>query len=589
MWAVALSWAFLAFFRFNPIPDKPIAWDTLGYYLPLVSTFIHEDPLLTDKTWLVDLNEREQLTGTLYQVTTSPQGKDMYFFFFGWSYCYAPFFAIGHCIAESTGFAADGFSLPYTMAIMWGGLVYLAIALWYWRKVLMLYFDDQTVAISIFFIALGTNFVNHTSTDNLSTINLLLMFMAVLIWHTIRWYDNGRGVHLVGILVAWMMMTLIKPSETLVCLIPLLWDVRFREPRSLLTAFRRAFQRPLALALGCGLVVMLLLPQVSYWHSMTGRWIFDSYQNPGVGLDWTAPHIFEVLFSFRKGWMIYTPMMAFALAGWIFFFRKHRQMAAVLGVCFLVFFYVVASWSEWWYGGGFSQRTLIPSYILLSFGMAAFIGQLRQSGKWLRIIGFATMWCLLLLNQFQWWQFKSGILDPYRTTSAYYKAIWLATQVPPGSDSLKLVHRDFAGAEALDESHYRLLQMGSPLLQYSDTVWSNAEWNGEHKFVMEELTAKDHLWFEAEVELECQCTVNEAPLMVFFTQHKGVYGYQAKPFEATNTTQVYRGKFRYMTPEMRSYKDRIGVHLWNRNKVQFRIKQMMIRAYEPLSQWSDRQ
>lgn len=571
------------------MPEKPIAWDTLGYYLPLASTFVHHDPLLTDKTWLVELNEREQLTGTLYQVTASPAGKDMYFFFFGWSYCYAPFFAIGHAWAQWTGYAADGFSLPYTLALMWGGLIYMAIGLWYWRKILLLFFDDRITALNLFVMVLGTNFVNHTSIDNLSTINLLTMLMAVMIWNTIRWYNGGSGRHLIAILTVWVLMTLIKPSETLVCLIPFFWDVRLREPSTWFTAFRRAFAHPKALLVGCLLAALLLLPQLLYWYTMTGRLVFDSYQNPGVGLDWTSPHIGQVLFSFRKGWLVYTPLIALCLVGWFFFYRQQQRAATVLGVCFLVFFYVVASWSEWWYGGGFSQRTLIPSYVILSLGMAALLAYVRQWSLWPRLGVTVLLVAGLMLNQFQWWQFKEGILDPYRTTSGYYKAIWLRTEAPVGSDSLKLVHRAFTTEMDFDSSQYRRIDMNGLEFQLFDTTWQSSEWANEKKVAMNELTTKDHVWLEAEVEMECECTPEEVPLVVFFIQHKGVYGYRATPMQSTATPGIFRGKFLYMTPEMRSYKDRIGTHIWNRNGVRFRLKQWRLRAYNPLSPWSDQQ
>ena len=244
LWSVIVCWTILFFFRFHPVHDKPISWDALGYYLPLAFTCIHHDPLLTDKAWLQEKNEQDDLTGTLYQITVSPEGKDMYFFLFGWSYCYAPFFGIGHLAAIACNYPADGFSWPYQLALMAGGLIYMAIGLIYWRKILLLYFDDGVAAITIFCIVVGTNFVNHLSIDNLSTVNLLFMWMSVLIWNTSAWYRTGLGKHLVGILFSWGIMSLIKPSETLVCLIPLLWKAEWNRPATWLSAFRQAFQTP---------------------------------------------------------------------------------------------------------------------------------------------------------------------------------------------------------------------------------------------------------------------------------------------------------------------------------------------------------
>jgi hypothetical protein len=584
MWSVMLCWGVLIFFRFNPIHDKPISWDTLGYYLPLASTFVHNDPLLKDKSWLTALNEREHLTGTLYQITQSPDGKDMYFFFLGWSYCYAPFFAIGQAAAEGFGYPTDGFSWPYQLALMIGGLIYMFIGLCYWRKLLLHFYSDRIAAIAIFFFALATNFVNHASIDNLSTVNLLFMLLAVLLWNTVQWYEKRAGRNLVMICFAWALMTLIKPSETLACLIPLLWGVRWRSPSTWFTAIAMAWKSPYHLALGVGLALLLFLPQSLYWHTMTGRWIFDSYQNPGVGLDWTSPHIFNVLFSYRKGWFVYTPIVVFAFLGWIFFYRKQPLVARNLMICFGVFFYIVASWTEWWYGGGYSQRTLIPYYSILSLGFAGFVEYILGRQMVLRLATYAVFTLLLCLNQFQWWQFKQGVLDPYRTTKEYYQAIWLKKQAPAGGDSLKLVNRDFTGRLEFDSTGYRLIQEIYPDTKMWEmaSIW-DAEWMFDYKNMYNKWTNKDHLWMvvDAEIEVHSDDASVNPPLLVFFTEHKGAYGYRASPFERQDTTSIYKGTFVYMTPEMRQKSDLLGTHIWNRQRDRVQVRKWILRVYEP--------
>jgi len=583
LWSVIVCWVILFFFRFHPIHDKPISWDALGYYLPLAFTCIHHDPLLTDKAWLEERNARDDLTGTLYQITISPEGKDMYFFLFGWSYCYAPFFGIGHLAAIAFAYPADGFSWPYQLALTAGGLIYLAIGLFFWRKILRTYFDDRTTAITIFCIVIGTNFVNHLSIDNLSTVNLLFMWMAVLIWNTSAWYRTGKGKHLVGILFSWGIMTLIKPSETLVCLIPLLWKAEWNMPVTWLSAFRHAFRTPKYLVIGIGCVLLLLTPQVTYWYTMTGQLLFDSYQNAGVGLDWLHTHFMDVLFSYRKGWFVYTPIMMFACIGWVWFRRSNPMEGSALMWSFLVFFYVVASWTEWWYGGGFSQRTLIPSYVILSLGFAAFVRFVFNRAIWIRMA--MALLCLLLigLNQFQWWQFKKGILDPYRTTERYFKAVWLKTAAPPNGDLLKLVQRNFNDELTFDSTHYRLktILYPTPQMQMHSAI-SREEWAFDMNIPFNELTDLDHLWLMIDAELEWGSYAADMPLLVFYVKHNGVYGYRAVPFQRNDSSSFSAKSFIYLTPELRDHRDVIGTHIWNRSKVPFKVKQWQLKVYEPI-------
>ena len=86
----------LFIYRVINISNQEFSWDVLGYYLPLPATFIYQDPLLDDKSWIEDINNEKKLSGSLYQISSTPEGKPMYFFLFGMSYFYSIFFLIGH-------------------------------------------------------------------------------------------------------------------------------------------------------------------------------------------------------------------------------------------------------------------------------------------------------------------------------------------------------------------------------------------------------------------------------------------------------------------------------------------------------------
>ena len=70
-------------FRLSNVSEKEMSWDVFGYYLPLPATFIYNDPLMEDRVWVEELNKEKQLTDTLYQISSTPDGKSMYFFLLG--------------------------------------------------------------------------------------------------------------------------------------------------------------------------------------------------------------------------------------------------------------------------------------------------------------------------------------------------------------------------------------------------------------------------------------------------------------------------------------------------------------------------
>jgi hypothetical protein len=80
-----------------------------------------------------------------------------------------------------------------------------------------------------------------------------------------------------------------------------------------------------------------------------------------------------VLFSYRKGWFVYTPVMIFSIIG-LFFILKHKTnvFKTSIVIYLIINIYMLSCWWCWWYGGGFGMRSLIQAYVLLAIPLAAF-------------------------------------------------------------------------------------------------------------------------------------------------------------------------------------------------------------------------
>ncbi|MEY3199472.1 MAG: hypothetical protein RJA13_1430, partial [Bacteroidota bacterium] len=354
LWLIFILFALLIVFRTNSIDKKEISWDVFGYYLPLVATFQQDDALLNDRSWVEKLNNEKQLSGTVYQISSNDEGKPMYFFLFGMSYFYAVFYFIGDLIAAWTGYATDGFSLPYQLSLVYGCMLYTLIGLLYFRKILREFFNENLTSITLLLIVLGTNYAHHMSLKNLETVNVLFMLSTILIWNTMQWHKTFQFKNLIWIGLSVAFMALVKPSEILFLLLPILWNVTniatFKDKLKRISAHKVQF---LVVILSC---FLLAFPQLYYWHLKTGSWIYDTYKNPGVGLDIFSPHIYDSLFSYRKGWLVYTPLMLFALSGLYFVHKNNKKIFPAVSISLFVSSYIVFSWTEWWYGAGFSNR-----------------------------------------------------------------------------------------------------------------------------------------------------------------------------------------------------------------------------------------
>lgn len=568
---------FLVSYRAAHVHTQEISWDAFGYYLYLPATFIHADPLLDDASWVHEANETYELTGTVYQLTRNDAGEPMYFFLMGMALFYAPIFLIAHFLALLLGFPADGFSSPYQITMALGCMIYVILGLIYLRKVLLRYFSEGIAATTLLLVVFGTNYIEHLTTKNLETMSVLFMLCTMVIWHTIRWYDTSRQKHLFSLAVFAALMILVKPSEGLILWIPLLWGITgWSGVRSRLSFF---WEKRTGIVLSIGIALLIGMPQLLYWYLKTGSPIFDSYINPGVGLDFLNPHLGDVLFSYRKGWLWYTPLIWFALIGSALVVRKHAAFALPLVAYVLTELWLVSSWSEWWYGGAFSCRPMIITYPMLALALAFLLKNLLAQRAWIRYAISTLIGLTVFLNLFKWWQFHEGIIDPYRMTKAYFWATFLDTEWNADHQSLLLVRRSFDGPPSFQypELYKEKKQVDRP----GEYVLSDEYWP-VLRMPFEELTATDHAWlfFTFEAMPGQVSGGDEYYLVVTMEREEGSYGYTAYPIEWEVTKEWKEFEFRFLTPEPRSVNDQVVAYIWNRGQKTVAFRSFSVTSLE---------
>ncbi|MBI9037948.1 MAG: hypothetical protein JEY97_07435 [Bacteroidales bacterium] len=588
--------AILSVYRISNVSNKEISWDVLGYYLPLPATFIYDEPLLNEIDWLREINDKNNLTGTLYMVSSNGKGEPMYFFFFGMAILFLPFFFIGHFAAFLFGFPVDGFSPPYQYSMVVGGIIYTIIGLIFLRKILRYFFSDGVTAIVLLIIVFSTNYTNHLTLKNLETVNLLFMLNSIVIWYTIKWHNNQKLKYMAMIGSSLAFIALVKPSEIIIGLLPLFWNVFSKESFKQKISLLIANKNQIFVTIGIGIIIVS--PQIIYWIIKTGYPLYDTYKNPGVGLDLLSPHIIESLFSYRKGWLIYTPVMIFSLIGFYIVYKKNRNIFFACIIYFLISFFIIASWSEWWYGAGFSNRPVISIYPVLAICLGYFLNYLRQRSFVWKVTFILVVLFFTFLNQFQWWQLRSYILDPYRTTSEYYWATFLKTSVQEKDKELLLVKRDFTGKMNFDNkedyksSIFQELtfddksqegvvadELGNSCYQ----VKSNQEYILTTEVDFWKLTDKDHVWvvFTIDVKYPAGFENPKPCLVVSMNRKEGNYNYFAPEMKSDSTHNRWeRYQFEYLTPEIRNRKDDLKFYIWNRGKGDFLIDNFKVEIFE---------
>jgi hypothetical protein len=122
-------------------------------------------------------------------------------------------------------------------------------------------------------------------------------------------------------------------------------------------------------------IFLIWLPQFLYWKQQTNQYLYFSYSD-NESFFWSQPVILRGLLGFRKGWLIYSPIMIFSVIGIFLCLKKMKEWFFPLITIIPISIYVMLSWWTWWYGGGFGMRPIIDYYGLLAIPFALSISQM---------------------------------------------------------------------------------------------------------------------------------------------------------------------------------------------------------------------
>jgi len=453
----------------NHFPNNVLSYDVYGAYLHLPANFIYGDPYLTDWTWIESMNEKYNSTPSYYQFWYADTGRQVVKYPLGFAVIYAPFFFVGHWLAPALGFPQDGFSDPYQWAIIVGHCFYVILGLWFARKVLLHFFSEKMSVLLLFLLFAGTNFF-FTSTILVGMPHgHLFLFYALILLYTMRWHEKPSTKNSVVLGSAIGLAALIRATEILVIIIPLLWHVQDRESLKQKWSWVKTHLKSVATV---AVVVFLFgTIQLIYYKLTTGHFFIDAYNNAGEGFDFLNPHTIDFLFSARKGWLVYTPLMVFGLFGFWVMYKQREAPFIPLVVFTLVNIYLLSTWTCWWYAESFGQRALVQSYLVLLIPMGYALYFVNQQKLRLKSTLFGVLVLFVAFNQFQTWQMHQGLLHPSRMTQDAYWAHFLKTRATPNFEDLLLVDKSVPASVRMEKHVDQLKIVKSLRFKVHENEW----------------------------------------------------------------------------------------------------------------------
>jgi hypothetical protein len=391
--------------------------DGSGYYAYLPAVFIHGT---TDFTPVFELEKSRRGLDYMGHYFHQLGEKKINKYYLGTALLMLPFFLLAWIYSFITGMPPDGYNILFQYSIALGASIYAAIGLIATKKLIELFDVGKAISlISVILVLFGTNLFyytflhpSHSHVYSFAAISVFLLFARRYILYE-KINDFRLAMLFFGLIV------LIRPTNAIVFL-----SLPFLSGSSAVFTDRvkKLFKTPKKLILGLLLFFGVFSIQLIFNFIQTGNLLLWSYRNEGFHFN--DPAILSFLFSYRKGFFVYTPLMLLIVPGMILFFHRSKFSFYTYFSFILILIYMLSSWWNWFFGDSFGMRAMVDFYPLLAIPLALIIKQFSAS-RWKRIIISLFLIPAVALNLFQAYQYYAGIIHPDSMTKEKYWYVFL--------------------------------------------------------------------------------------------------------------------------------------------------------------------
>lgn len=387
--------------------------DSLTYYAYLPAIFVHNDVTLEFAR-----ENPQKYDGKMFHLIEGPNGNYVIKTSSGMAIAVSPFFLIAHGFALLTKYKANGFSIPYKVAMLFSTLSYILIGLILLGRILKRYYSELAVGITILILGLGTNLLCFSTIQAGVSHAYSFVFLIFYIYLVIKWYDKQTIVTTLLLGLVGGFIVLIRPSNIIILLFLFFYNI---------TSLKDLKDRFLFFIKNYWLILIMVffsflpwIPQLLYWKEISGHYIFNSYLDGQF--NWNKPQVIRQLFSYRKGWLVYSPLMSLTFFGLYFLYKNNKKFFWSTLIFLVTNIYMLSSYYSWWFGGSFGIRAYIDSYALFAFPIASITERITKSNKKIFIAYLVVLLWFFTLNIVQTVQYARGYIHLIAMTKEAYWA-----------------------------------------------------------------------------------------------------------------------------------------------------------------------
>lgn len=321
----------------------------------------------------------------------------------------SPFFLLSHVLTRFLGHESDGYGPIYYFGVLFSAFFYVWLGIIFLFSVLRKYFSIRSSIASVLLLFFATNLLYYTLVAPGMSHAYSFFLLSLYIWSVHRFYllPNVKNTLILSFSIA--LAVLIRPTSIVALFYFFLFDLT--QWKEITVRFRFLVSKWPLILLMLLVGFLVALPQMVYWHYVTGDWIYYSYLNEGFP-NWRAPHIITVLFGVRGGWFLYTPLMLISSVVLILFWRKCRCSALAIILVMVSIIWINGSWWAPTFSASVGYRALIEYLPFMAFPMGFLLESImvvkRRSLKFISLAGAFVMVFLNVQLMFKydsslWW------------------------------------------------------------------------------------------------------------------------------------------------------------------------------------------
>lgn len=401
-----------------------IVGDGIYYYVYLRSTVLDGDLDFTnDYTLYQEFNTTDPIKKREMLERKTPHGLPANLFSVGPAVLWSPIFIVTHLIASLFGAAGDGYAFGYEAPILFASIAYGFIGILLMYRVTAALFSRFAAFIAVLGIWLGTNVVYYmgVSPSASHVLSLFTCALFVYLWWRGSDMSNGkRRTHrdwfIWGLSAG--LMALVRWQDILISGLAGLEIIKESRLRITLSSQDSTSPQSSILNLFVFFVGLILAftPQMIAWQILYGAPL-TAPQGAGF-FQFLHPEILNVWFSTKRGLFSWTPILIFAVIGFIPLYRRYRWLGVAAVVIVMAETYVNSIVNDWWGGEAYGARRFISLMPFFALGLAAFVDWVRprvSPTALLAALGAFIVWNNLFILQYDLWLHGIGHISAQPT------------------------------------------------------------------------------------------------------------------------------------------------------------------------------